>query len=128
MAEKDFWGWHQKKEKLNKEAPPNFHEREIWHCYLGVNIGYEQDGAGTDFMRPILVIRKFNNDIFWGIPLTRTIKQSPYYFSFTFKGQSGSAVLSQLRLIDARRLYVYKGDMRRSDFRFLRQRIKALLP
>ena len=26
-----------------------FHEREIWFCYLGVNIGSEQDGTRKTF-------------------------------------------------------------------------------
>ena len=40
-----------------------------------MNIGYEQDGSGNDFIRPVVIIRKFNNEIFWGVPLTKTRKK-----------------------------------------------------
>ncbi len=42
---KDFGNWHNKKDKLeNIEKRPFFKEREIWFCYLGLNIGDEEDG------------------------------------------------------------------------------------
>ena len=40
---KDFKSWHGKKESLHHEKErPFFHEREVWFCSLGVNIGFEQ--------------------------------------------------------------------------------------
>jgi len=63
--EKNYKNWHKKKTKINNEKErPYFHEREIWFCNLGLNIGFEQDGVGEDFLRPIIIIRKFNNEIF----------------------------------------------------------------
>ena len=41
----------------------------------GKNIGFEQNGKGSNFVRPILVLRKFNSSIFWGLPLTTIKKQ-----------------------------------------------------
>ena len=87
---KDFQKWHHKKEHLDSvEKRPFFHEREIWFCHFGVNVGYEQDGSGDDFLRPVLIVRKFNNEIFWGVPLTKTKKiinekVRRYYFAFSF--------------------------------------------
>ena len=73
-----------KKEFLHKEkARPFFHEGEVWFCALGVNVGFEQDGRGESFLRPIVVIKKFNQEVFWGLPLTKRQKQGQYYFSFT---------------------------------------------
>lgn len=57
---KDFDGWNTKKKlahAINKR--PFFHEREIWYCALGVNVGFEQDGKGKDFLRPVIGIKKF---------------------------------------------------------------------
>ena len=31
-----------------------FYEREVWWCRLGANVGFEQDGKGEHFQRPIL--------------------------------------------------------------------------
>lgn len=111
-----------------------FHEREVWYCHLGENIGFEQDGRGDTFLRPIVIIRKFNNDIFWGVPLTRTQKDLPFYFTFTITTEDGAlaekstAVLSQIRLVDAKRLRRMIGYISEADIISLKKRLKALLP
>jgi len=77
----------------------------------------------------MLVFRKFNRDILRGIPLTRTKKDKPYYFRFSFMPNIESvAILSQIRLIDARRLARRMGVISECDFLGLKEKIKALLP
>ena len=132
---KDFQRWHKKKEEVNDlSKSPFFHEREIWFFYLGANVGFEQDGRGDDFLRPVVVVRKFNNEIFWAIPLTKAgkkIKQKAekYYLPFIFiKGIKSVAILSQIRLIDARRLARHIGIMGDSDFQKLTKRLKEIFP
>ncbi len=126
---KDFEKWHKKKARINEiEQRPFFHEREIWYCHLGLNIGFEQDGNGDEFLRPVIILRKFNNEIFWAVPLTRTDKQNRYYFRFSLAGSQSVAILSQVRLIDARRLSHKIGDISSVDFLILKQKLKDLLP
>ena len=132
---KDFQKWHPKKSEINEiEKRPFFHEREIWSCSLGVNIGSEQDGHGEDFLRPIVIVRKFNNEIFWAVPLTKSTKKhkeraEAYYHSFSFiSGITSVAILSQIRLIDARRLAYLLGEIHEKDFMELTKKLKALLP
>jgi len=107
QMEKDFWTWHSKKEKVDKkETRVFFHEREIWFCHLGTNVGFEQDGKGENFGRPVIVFRKFNKEVFWGIPLTTREKGGKFYFPITMgDDEPRKAILSQLRLLDAKRLY-----------------------
>src|SRR3989344_9284521 len=106
-----------------------FHEREIWYCHLGENIGFEQDGSDDQFLRPIVVIRKFNNDILWGVPLTRTQKDLPFYFTFIIQSETGAneekstAVLSQIRLIDAKRLRRMIGYISEKDVALLKKKL-----
>jgi len=120
-VEKDYEVWTPLKRDLNNADEPRFffHERQVWYCHLGENIGFEQDGRGEDFLRPVVIVGKFNNDIFWGVPLTRTRKALPFYFAFSLQGANtdentiSTAVLSQIRLIDAKRLrrligYIYR--------------------
>ncbi len=128
--DKDFKKWHDKKSQVNEIVErPFFHEQEVWFCHLGVNVGFEEDGSGDDFLRPIVVIRKFSNEVFWAVPLTRTEKKNKYYFKFTFNTHNVSfAILSQIRLIDARRLSYKIGDISDKDFRLLKEKLKALLP
>lgn len=103
---------------------------EVWSCYLGANVGYEQDGKGDDFMRPVVVIKKFGADTFWGIPLTTKVKKDKsYFFTFTFiEGVVSTAVLSQIRLIDARRLGYLVGNIHIDDFEKLKKKLKELFP
>lgn len=32
--------------------------REIRYAHVGVNVGFEEDGKGSDFKRPVLVLKK----------------------------------------------------------------------
>ncbi len=126
---KDFQKWHNKKVKVDEiEKRPFFHEREIWFCHLGANVGFEQDGSGEEFLRPIVIFRKFNNAICWAIPLTKTDKKTKFYFPFYFGSEASVAILSQIRLIDGRRLSYKIGDMTESDFLQVKEKLKALLP
>ncbi len=128
--QKDYRSWHNKKRGINSiPVRPGFNEREIWYCHLGSNVGFEQDGSGEDFLRPVLIIRKFNNEIFWGVPLTNTEKKSEHYFIFSFiAGQTSTAILSQIKLIDAKRLSYHIGYISEVDFLTAKKKLKALLP
>ena len=132
---KDFQKWHKKKENVNElQNRPFFHEREIWFCYLGVNVGYEQDGGEKDFIRPVIVFKKFNNEIFWAIPLTKSKNSNKkrfekYYFRFSFLSEIESlAILSQIRLVDAKRLSRHIGTISKSEFSELKKKLKDLFP
>ncbi len=132
---KEFDTWNEKKKKVNNDhGRPFFHEGEIWFCYIGENIGFEQDGRGEDFLRPVLVFKKFNNNIFWGIPLSKSRnninkKNSKFYYQFKFiEGIQSVAILSQIRLIDAKRLARKIGDISKNDFELVIKKLKELMP
>ena len=129
---KDYRKWHKIKTDINNvEKRAFFHERDIWFCYVGANVGFEQDGNKEDYLRPVLIVRKFNNEIFWGIPLTKSEKRKDnrYYYSFSFvKGIMSLVVLSQIKLIDAKRLARQMGIMKDDDFEKLKKKLKELLP
>ena len=75
--QKDFPGWHRQKEQLHAQHhTPTFQEREIWWCSVGVNVGHEMDGKNQFYNRPVLIVRKFNPHIFFGVPLTTKMKQN----------------------------------------------------
>jgi len=135
MEEKDYKNWMSLKKTLHNANEPRFflHDREIWYCHLGENVGFEQDGRGEQFLRPVAIIRKFNNEIFWGVPLTRSQKDLPFYFTFTIQSEpnmdeQSTAVLSQIRLIDAKRLRRMIGYISENDIALLKKKLKALVP
>lgn len=129
---KNYKNWTPIKQKLhnNESIRPGFYEREIWYCHLGENVGFEQDGKGDDYLRPVVIIKKFNNEIFWGIPLTSTIKKSKYYFMINFSenNEKSSAILSQIKLIDAKRLSYKIGVVETGEFKLLTKKLKDLIP
>lgn len=127
--EKDFQTWHKDKSDMHEEKErPHFHEREIWFTSLGVNIGFEEDGKGRRFLRPVLVFKKFNNESFWGIPITKRIKTGKYYFSLNIEGRGlNNLILSQLRMMDAKRLHYKIGVMNEDNYREVKQKLKHLI-
>ncbi len=125
---KDYTKWQQQKSELNdNKMRAHFHEREIWFTKLGVNVGYEQDGRGGQYLRPVLVLKKFNNEVLWCIPLTKTEKKGDYYFSFKLLEKTSTAILSQIRLIDSKRLEYKLGDMTQESYIEIKEKIKQLL-
>ncbi len=103
---KDFDNWNKKKKIIQEKISPEFyHEREVWWCSLGVNVGYEQDRTGENFDRPVVVMRGFNQNTFFGVGLTGRKKEGKYYFYLgKIEGRDATAVLSQVKNIDTKRL------------------------
>jgi mRNA interferase MazF len=104
--QKDFDGWNTHKKKLDGLADrPFYHPREIWWCSVGVNIGNEIDGSGVQHDRPVLVLRVFNAETFFGVALVGHPRTGRYYFPLgTVGDREAVANLSQARLFDTKRL------------------------
>src|ERR1035437_2426369 len=97
---KDFDAWNKLKKTIETDRSDylSFHEREIWWCSLGVNLGSEENGKNELFERPVLVMKKFNMSTAIIIPLTTKHKESPYYHPIKHDGKTSSVILSQVRL------------------------------
>jgi len=51
-----------------------------------------------------LIVKKFNNKMFWVVPLTSKQKALDFYHNFTdATGHAASAILAQLRLLSLKR-------------------------
>lgn len=102
---KDFQTWHTIKWELeNKNQNYLFNEREIWWCSVGENIWFEQDGKNDMFERPVLILKKFNHDMFFWAPLTSSSKLHPMRYPYKINETEGSINLSQCRTWSAKRL------------------------
>lgn len=106
FVSKNYRKWLSVKIRTQNAARPSFFRAgEIWWCIIGENIGSEMDGAGENFIRPVLIVHKFGKNTFLGIPMTsKTKKVKRYYYPIIFSGKSGTLVLSQIRTWDAKRL------------------------
>jgi mRNA interferase MazF len=111
--EKDFDRWNKRKKTLNETTFTDYvHEREMWWCAIGINVGVEADGKNNNFERPVLVLKKFNQDAVLVVPLTSRVKDNPYHATFQHEGKMFAAVISQIRLVSTKRLLrnVYRMD------------------
>jgi hypothetical protein len=126
QMEKDFDRWNIQKTFLNNNFNvPFYKERDVWFCYLGMNIGCEEDGDISAFLRPIIVIKKFKNGTFFCVPLTHTPRFGKHYFTIIDGHGTSFAMLAQGRILDGRRLYYRSRIMPENDFESLK--LKFLL-
>ena len=103
--EKDFDGWNKIKQRIdNTDQDCTFFEKEIWWSRLGINIGSEQNGKGADYIRPVYILSKINSKTFIGIPLTSILKEDKTHISFYFNYNFSTALISQIKLYDKKRL------------------------
>lgn len=112
MHEKNFDDWGELKKKIHdSQESKNIREGDIWFCSVGINVGHEQDGKNQYFERPVLVIRKFTKDYFWGIPLTSVTRVGPYSIGINFNDKDRTALLLHLRSYDTKRLQRKLGSV-----------------
>jgi len=125
---KEFDTWNIIKKKTDEASVnKNFSEREVWFVRMGLNVGYEQDGKGEEYLRPALILKKFNKHVFLGIPLTKIEKDLPFYHTFQFKSGKSTAILSQVRLFDAKRLKFRYGKISKHDVGDIKQKLTELI-
>ena len=128
--EKDFDAWNEeKKYRDRRDLPADFfvHEGQVWWSVLGLNIGVEMDGKHDSFERPVIVLRVFNTDMILIVPLTSTLKRSPFYHRIRFRDEERSAVLSQLRVSSTKRLKRLMGSVSEEELLSIISGIIAIL-
>ena len=129
MLKKLFDDWNiLKQESHFQEQVIGIKERDIIFLRLGQNVGYEQDGKGEEFLRPVVVYKKFNKNMFLGIPLTTKKKENIYHFEFTYTNKrdiviTNSAIISQIKLFDTKRAKYKAGVIGKEDFQKLYKKI-----
>lgn len=116
---KTFENWNKLKFFTNARLlrPEHFKAGEVWWCMVGENIGHEIDGKQEKFLRLVLIIRKYGNHTFFGLPLTSvTREQKPYYYIIPEAYELGPILFSQGRSYDAARLIRYKTTVGKQLF------------
>ncbi|WP_371264363.1 type II toxin-antitoxin system PemK/MazF family toxin [Nautilia sp. PV-1] len=95
--------------------------------HMGKNVGFEQNGKGSEFLRPVLVYKKFGNETFLGIPLTNSLKEGMFYTQIKFKNKINTALLSQIRLFDAKRLKYFVCRLSQKEFDKIKEDLNKLI-
>ena len=124
----EFDKWNEVKKKLaKKDNKIYFKERDVFWASIGINIGFEQNGKGEIFSRPVLILKKYSKDIFLGIPLSTQIKEGSFFFIFELNNNLSNALLVQSRLYDAKRLENKIGMISKIDFESLKVKFRSLV-
>jgi mRNA interferase MazF len=127
MQEYDKWN-KVKKETSKEVSVVGYKTRDIFNVKVGKNIGFEQNGKGNEFVRPVVVYKKFTKDMFIGIPLTTTKREGNFFFHFEFiPNKTSVAILPQAKLFSSKRLLNKIGVINKSDYEKLKIEYLKLL-
>ena len=126
--QKDFDSWNMRKKELNETSPNFYRARDIRWCSLGVNIGFEQDGTSKTYRRPVLIIKGFSLNVCLIVPLTTSTKTNPYHIGVgKVAGREAFVILSQIRLIDTKRLHDRLSILDQEGFEKIRKAVRDLI-
>ncbi len=125
--EKEYDDWNTNKKQLSIANRAYFHKGEIWFASIGKNIGDEEDGKNYSFERPILIVRKFNNNIFLGVPLTSNEDKEGKYYHKLISFSGSTAILSQIRLFDAKRLLRLMGKIENEELKDIKKKVGKIV-
>ena len=117
-----FDEWNSLKKKIEQREPIKFNERDILFISMGQNIGYEQYGKSEEFLRPVVVLKKYNKNLFLGIPLSSKIKEGYFFHQIHFKERTNTALLLQSRTFDSRRIKYRLATLSHKQFDKLREK------
>lgn len=125
---KDFDTWNSHKKAINDSGGKLYSERDIWWCSLGVNVGFEQDGTGKSYERPVVVLRGFSRAVCLVVPLTTSTKENKYHVALgEVDDKPAAAIISQVRLVDTKRFIDKIGMLDKEKFAEIKNAVKGLL-
>lgn len=126
---KKYDKWSRVKRRIDsKEKLITYKERDIFWANIGENVGFEQNGKGSDFMRPVVVFRKFTNKIFLGVPLSTQLRDGSFFYQFQFlEDKKSTALLVQAKMFDVKRLDRRIGMIGIDDFNAMTIKMKKLM-
>ncbi len=127
--QKEFNRWNTLKQAIHQNGSSKFyHAREIWWCALVATVGFEQDGSGSEYRRPVIILKGLGSETCLIVPLTTSDKKHPMRLPVGLIGtKNASAVLSQIRVIDTRRLVRKIGYLEKSIFERIRKAARDML-
>ena len=131
MNEYDKWN-EVKKKTSQKIRKLGLKPREIFWVKIGKNIGSEEYGKDSEFVRPVIIIRKLTSDLFLGIPLTSTLKNNDYFHQFIYTNKTrgdieNTAMILQLRTFSIKRVLSKIGKVNQEEFNIIVKKTEKLI-
>ena len=125
---KNFDEWNEVKKEIDeKRKSLFFSEREIVFVNMGKNIGFEEDGKGKEFLRPVLILKKFNAHQFIGFAMTSQTpnkKNEKFYYKLSDKS---FVILSQIRTYSPKRISHSIGKISESKLAEIYEKFNKLV-
>ena len=122
----DTWNIHKQNiEKIKKEIL--FEEKDIVFLRMGKNIGFEEDGKGNEFLRPVLIYKKFNNHQFVGLAMTSkkpNDKNKRFYYQLK---EDSFIILSQIKTYSSKRIKYNTGKISKKQMKEIYDNFNKLL-
>jgi mRNA interferase MazF len=115
--EYDNWNTVKKRIENSDHIAPYYKDGDIWWISIGYNIGCEIYGKGKDYARPVLVLKRFNQESFIGVPLSSKYHRSRYYIPIIVKNKKVFALISQIRLFSTKRMIYKHTELDVKDYR-----------
>jgi mRNA-degrading endonuclease toxin of MazEF toxin-antitoxin module len=75
------------------------------------------DGKQDRFERPVIILKVFNREMIWILPITSVIKKTYFRYNFSFNQKNQSVIVTQIRTISAKRLRRKIGTISERDFK-----------
>lgn len=87
----------------------------------------EADGKNENFERPMLIVKKFNADMVWVLPLTTKEKLNKYHYKLTQETIKSWVILSQIKTISTKRFLRKIGSISEGDLQEVIKRIQSII-
>jgi mRNA interferase MazF len=110
---KNFSDWILIKEKTEYRNRIEAYKYSVFWCAFGENIGSEVSGKGNNFLRPVVILKKFGDRCVLVAPLTSntdSIKNN-VIVKVSDDEVLRKVLISQIRTVDTKRLYEYMGKI-----------------
>ncbi len=131
---KEYDEWNKVKKNLTKNRRKlGIKPRDIFWVKIGQNIGDEEYGKGSEFLRPVIVVKQLTSDLFIGVPTTTALKEdSDYFHNIFYKSKTDEninsvAMLLQLKVLSKKRLLNKMGTVNQKEFEIIINKIKGLI-
>lgn len=126
--DKDFDQWNiQKKNIEASQKNVFFKEGDVWWCSVGVNIGSESCGKGTQFQRPVLIIKKLSKVICIALPLSKKIKKGTWFMNMYLGNEKRTILLYQIKMLHTKRFQRRLAHIDLTTLIEVKQKLKFLL-
>jgi len=126
---KDFDKWNDQKKEIEMEEKTRYcKSREVWWCSMGLNIGFEENGKGEVFRRPVLVLKRLSKNTALIAPITKSSQEHKFRMKVgIISSKNASVIMSQIKTIDTKRLSLKICMLDKKIFVEIKKAFKELL-